>query len=34
MRNYFGTFAIDFGFMNYDLYLSDIFINQNPVYQS
>lgn len=34
MKDNFGTFATDFGFMNYDLYLSDIFINQNPAHKS
>lgn len=34
MRNYFGTFAKDFGFINYDLCLNDIFINQNPPHKS
>lgn len=29
MKDNFGTFATDFGFMNYDLCLSDIFITQN-----
>ena len=34
MKDNFGTFAKDFGFMNYDLCLNDIFINHNPPHKS